>query len=112
RRRLPRGARCVAAGTAKAMRALRSPDSYHRALRRRAGDEHMTYLLLQSRDPDDPMREHELLCFASALGVARGGINVVDMLARVPERRELDGARAVLMGGSGDYSCLDPDPWI
>jgi GMP synthase (glutamine-hydrolysing) len=58
------------------------------------------------------MREHELLCFASSLGVARKGISVVDMLARVPQRRELDGARAILMGGSGDYSCLDPDPWI
>ena len=72
----------------------------------------MTYLLLQSRDPGDPMREHELLCFASSLGVARGGITVVDMLDRVPRRAELDAARAVLMGGSGDYSCLDPDPWI
>jgi GMP synthase (glutamine-hydrolysing) len=72
----------------------------------------MTYLLLQSRDPGDPMREHELLCFASSLGVARGGIGVVDMLARTPTRAELTGARALLMGGSGDYSCLDPDPWI
>lgn len=70
------------------------------------------YLLLQSRDPGDPMREHEVQCFASSLGAASGGIAVVDMLDRVPSRDELQGARAVLMGGSGDYSCLDPFPWV
>jgi len=70
------------------------------------------YLLMQSRDPGDPMREHEVECFASSLGVARGGIAVVDLLARAPTREELRGAHAVLMGGSGDYSCLDPFPWI
>jgi GMP synthase (glutamine-hydrolysing) len=70
------------------------------------------YLLLQSRDPGDPMREHEVMCFAASLGVAPGGIHVVDMLARVPTRHELHAARAILTGGSGDYSVLDPYPWI
>jgi len=70
------------------------------------------YLLMQSRDPGDPMRDHEVACFASSLGVAKGGIAVVDLLDRVPTRDELLGAQGVLMGGSGDYSCLDPIPWI
>jgi GMP synthase (glutamine-hydrolysing) len=70
------------------------------------------YLLLQSRDPGDPMREHEVECFAVSLGVPRGGIDVVDMLAGTPSPAALSGARAALMGGSGDYSSLDPDPWI
>ena len=70
------------------------------------------FLLLQSRDPGDPMRDHEVQCFASSLGVARGGISVVDMLADTPPRDRLLAARAILMGGSGDYSCLDPFPWI
>ena len=70
------------------------------------------YLLLQSRDPTDPMRDHEVLCFAAGLGVSRAGIHVVDMLARVPTADEIAGACGVLMGGSGDYSSLDPFPWI
>ena len=34
------------------------------------------------------------------------------MLAETPPRERVLSARAVLMGGSGDYSCLDPDAWI
>lgn len=70
------------------------------------------YLLMQSRDPTDPMREHEVLCFAQTLGIAVGGIRVVDLLERVPTAEELSSSRAVLLGGSGDYSSLDPFPWI
>lgn len=70
------------------------------------------FLLLQSRDATDPMRAHEIECFASSLGVAPSGLGVVDMLARVPSGDELRSAGAVLMGGSGDYSSLDPHPWI
>jgi len=70
------------------------------------------YLLMQSRDATDPMREHEVECFAQSLSIAPGGIRVVDMLQRVPTGEELASCRAVLMGGSGDYSSLDPFPWI
>jgi GMP synthase (glutamine-hydrolysing) len=70
------------------------------------------WLLLQSRDPGDPMKDHEVVCFARSLGVPRGSIRVVDMLARTPTAPELEDAAAVLMGGSGDYSSLDPFPWI
>src|SRR5262245_41058039 len=70
------------------------------------------YLLLQSRDPGDPMKDHEVECFAVSLGVPRGGIEVVDMLAGTPPQSVLRGARAALMGGSGDYSSLDAHPWI
>lgn len=69
-------------------------------------------MLLQSRDATDPMRAHEIECFSASLGVAAGGITVIDMLARTPTRDELRSARAVLMGGSGDYSSLDPYPWV
>lgn len=70
------------------------------------------YLLLQSRDPADPMRAHEVECFRAALGAKDGEVRVVDVLARLPTRDEIRGARGLLMGGSGDYSCLDPHPWI
>ena len=71
-----------------------------------------SFLLLQSRDATDPMRAHEIACFASSLGVVGRDIDVVDMLARTPTRDELRSASAVLMGGSGDYSSLDPHPWV
>jgi len=70
------------------------------------------FLLMQSRDPTDPMREHEVECFAQSLAVGKGGVHVVDMQQRVPTAAEVAGCRAVLMGGSGDYSSLDPYPWI
>jgi GMP synthase (glutamine-hydrolysing) len=70
------------------------------------------FLLLQSRDALDPMRNHEVECFATSLGVAKASIAVVDMQQRVPTNDELSTCGAVLMGGSGDYSSLDPFPWI
>jgi GMP synthase (glutamine-hydrolysing) len=70
------------------------------------------YLLLQSRDPGDAMRAHEVACFARALGEGPGGIRVLDVLERAPTADDVQAARGVLMGGSGDYSCLDPHPWI
>ncbi len=70
------------------------------------------FLLLQSRDATDPMRDHEVECFARGLGVGEGDIRVVDMLAGTPTLDELRAARGVLMGGSGDYSSLDPHPWV
>jgi len=70
------------------------------------------FLLLQSRDATDPMRAHEIQCFSSSLGVAAARLRVVDMLLRAPTLDELRGARAVLIGGAGDYSSLDSHPWI
>ncbi len=58
------------------------------------------------------MREHEVSCFAASLAAASKRIHVVDMQARVPTADEVRTCRAVLLGGSGDYSSLDPDPWI
>ena len=70
------------------------------------------FLLMQSRDPLDPMRGHEVECFADTLGVALSDVHVVDMMDRTPTKKELSVARGVLMGGSGDYSVLDPHPWV
>lgn len=70
------------------------------------------YLLLQSRDATDPVRALEVEGFAAALGVPVGALEVVDLLARAPTAAEVRGARAVLLGGSGDYSVLDPFPWV
>ena len=70
------------------------------------------YLLLQSRDVTDPVRDLEVTGFAATLGVARDAIAVVDLLARAPRADEVAAVGAVLLGGSGNYSVLDPFPWI
>ena len=70
------------------------------------------FLLLQSRDLDDPMREHEIDCFRRHLGVSEAELVTVNVVERLPTREELNRAAGLLMGGSGDYSCLDDVPWI
>lgn len=70
------------------------------------------YLLLQARNGDDPMREHEVSCFVRHMGVQRAQISVHDVLGGVPTRAQLDATDAVLIGGSGDYSSLDDLPWV
>jgi len=70
------------------------------------------FLLLQSRDLDDPMREHEIACFRRHLGVPEAELVTINVVERLPTREELNRAAGLLMGGSGDYSCLDDLPWI
>ncbi|MCP3902190.1 MAG: type 1 glutamine amidotransferase [Planctomycetes bacterium] len=70
------------------------------------------YLLLQVRNPDDPMREHEVRCFARALRCPEPQIAVMDLLRHCPTLRELDKVDIVLLGGSGDYSVATGGPWL
>ncbi|MBW3596742.1 MAG: type 1 glutamine amidotransferase [Planctomycetes bacterium] len=70
------------------------------------------YLLLQVRNSHDPMREHEVGCFARALGCERERIRVFDLISGVPGRAVVDSADVVLLGGSGDYSVAEGGPWL
>ena len=70
------------------------------------------FLLLQVRDPDDPMREHEVQCFSRSLRCDRDQIRVFDLLSGVPTEPELGEADVVLLGGSGDYSVAKGGPWL
>jgi GMP synthase (glutamine-hydrolysing) len=70
------------------------------------------FLLIQSRDPEDLMRGHEVACFCKAMGIRADELRVVDALERLPTQAELDGAAGILFGGSGEYSCLDGHLWI
>ena len=70
------------------------------------------FLLLQVRDPDDPMREHEVQCFSRSLRCDRDQIRVFDLLSGVPSEPELGEADVVLLGGSGDYSVAKGGPWL
>lgn len=70
------------------------------------------FTLLQARNPDDPVRAEERLCFASRLDVTVDQIRTVDIFTETLDERVLDGAVALFVGGSGDYSVLDPLPQI
>ncbi len=71
-----------------------------------------SFLLLQVRNPDDPMREHEVECFSRALRCNRDQSRVFDLLSGVPTEPELDEVDVVLLGGSGDYSVAKGGPWL
>jgi len=70
------------------------------------------YLLLQVRNPDDPMRLQEIGCFSRTLRCSVEQIRVVDLLSGVPTAKQLDDVDMVLLGGSGDYSVARGGEWL
>ena len=71
-----------------------------------------SFLLLQVRNADDPMREHEIQCFARSFRCDRDQIRIFDLLSGVPSERALGEVDIVLLGGSGDYSVAKGGPWL
>ncbi len=77
----------------------------------------LRYLLLQTRNDDDPMAPQEVRCFARALDCDANAIGVIPLLKQEPSRETLDQFDMVLLGGSGHYSaaCEPENPgseWI
>ena len=72
----------------------------------------LRFLLLQVRRPNDPMRFHEVECFARELGCSVERIKVLDLITGVPSPRDLAQADVVLLGGSGDYSAVGESDWL
>ena len=70
------------------------------------------YLLLQIRNPDDPMRSHEVECFSRALQASPGQIEVVDLLTERPSDLHFHKRDVVLFGGSGHYSAAGEGEWL
>ncbi len=83
-------------------------------LRSRAAESRVRrpFLLLQARNPGDPMLEHERLCFLRGLELEPEDLFTVNAVERLPTAEELAACAGVLIGGSGDYSVLDPHRWI
>lgn len=72
----------------------------------------LRFVLLQVRNPGDPVREEERQCFLQRLEVDHHQLHTLDVLAE-PLTAELHEAfDAVLVGGSGEYSVLDDDARI
>lgn len=72
----------------------------------------LSYLLLQIRDADDPMRTQEVDCFARALACSQAQIQVTSLLDGPPTLAQLAAVDAVLLGGSGDYSVATGGDWL
>ena len=69
------------------------------------------YLLLQGRRLDDPMRLQEIECFALAISAAAEQITALDLLRDRPTIGQIEAYDVVFVGGSGDYSIADDQPW-
>jgi GMP synthase (glutamine-hydrolysing) len=72
----------------------------------------LKYLLLQVRNPGDPMRTQEVRCFARALHGAAADIAVFDLLSAYPTLSQLQACDVVLLGGSGDYAVSAGGAWL
>ena len=64
----------------------------------------LRYLLLQTRNADDPMAAQEVRCFARALECEVSAISVADLMGSVPSINTLEQADMLLLAGSGHYS--------
>ncbi len=72
----------------------------------------LRYLLLQVRNPDDPMRDQEVRCFARVLNTPIESIQTHDLLSGPPTQPLLAKCDLVLLGGSGDYSVAAGGAWL
>ncbi|MDX1495813.1 MAG: type 1 glutamine amidotransferase [Longimicrobiales bacterium] len=72
----------------------------------------LRFLLLQVRNPDDPMRQHEVDCFERCFRLQEGQVEVIDLLGAAPTAKAIDRADVVLLGGSGDYSVARGGSWL
>lgn len=63
-------------------------------------------VLLQARDPDDPMLEHELGCFVARSGLPPTSFISYNLAELPPDEGILDEFDMVMVGGSGDYSVV------
>ena len=72
----------------------------------------LRFLLLQVRNADDPMRQHERLAFTRALAIDQDRCETVDLLSARPSSAQLAATDVVLLGGSGDYSATGEGDWL
>src|SRR3954452_22515471 len=72
----------------------------------------LRFLLLQTRNPGDPMGAQEVRCFARALGCDASAIEVFDLLNAAPAMEKLQRADMLLLGGSGHYSAARESEWL
>lgn len=72
----------------------------------------LRYLLLQTRNANDPMAAQEVRCFARALDCDAQSFEVFNFLIAAPTAGKLQAADMLLLGGSGHYSATGECPWL
>lgn len=72
----------------------------------------LRFLLLQVRNSDDPMRQHEIECFSRAMRISSEQIVVHDLLSGAPDQAVVAKSDAFLLGGSGHYSAAGEGEWL
>jgi len=72
----------------------------------------LRFLLLQVRNPGDPMIESEIDSFARTLGCDKARMRRFDLLAAAPTPHQLQSHDVALLGGSGHYSAAGEGPWL
>lgn len=60
-------------------------------------------LLLQARNAEDPMKDHELRCFVERCGPGKAEVRAWDLLEAVPSLSAVRSYDALMVGGSGDF---------
>ncbi len=71
------------------------------------------FCLLQARKPGDPVRQEEHRSFAEQMQVDTDQVDVWDLLTGPPDIDQLESTYdGVVVGGSGDFSTTDSEPWI
>ena len=63
----------------------------------------LKFLLLQARDADDPMRDHERMCFVERGALKREQIVPYDLLGGPPGSAHWRQSDGLLVGGAGDF---------
>ena len=74
--------------------------------------ETVRYLLLQIRNPDDPMRAQEIECFARSMNANPNQFTTFDLLNGLPTPSHYEKCDIVLLGGSGHYSAAGEAAWL
>jgi GMP synthase (glutamine-hydrolysing) len=74
--------------------------------------EAVRYLLMQVRNPDDPMRDHEVQSFARVLETSTECIRTFDLLTEDLTDEHFERTDMFLFGGSGHYSAAGEGAWL
>lgn len=64
-------------------------------------------LLIQARQPEDPILEHEFECFVSQTPLSPEAFTAVNLAESSVDADQLDRSDLVMVGGAGDYSIVE-----
>lgn len=72
----------------------------------------LKFMLLQARDPGDPMAEHEIDCFVRVIGCEQEQLMIHNLIHEKIDKTVLDEADIILFGGAGGYEVSKGGDWM